>query len=155
VKLVPISIREAKRYVAHHHRHLRAPQGALFAIGAEKDGQLVGVAIVGRPTGRGLQDGYTCEITRVATDGTRNTCSFLYSRSQRALTALGYDPAKTKTYTREDESGTSLRAAGFVQEALLPARSYAKSNVKRRRFDKSTPVPRIRWGWGKPDRIEG
>lgn len=146
MKLVPISIAEAKRYVNHYHRHVRAPQGALFALGAEKDGQLVGVAIVGRPVAEGLQDGYSCEITRVCTDGTPNACSFLYGRSQRALTALGYDPAKTKTYTRQDESGASLKAAGFVQEALLPARSHAKSNVKRKRFDRSEPVPRIRWG---------
>lgn len=39
VKLVPISIREANRYVLHHHRHNRPTQGALFALAAEKDGQ--------------------------------------------------------------------------------------------------------------------
>lgn len=144
MKLVPISIREAKRFVAHHHRHHRPPQGALFAIGVEEDGELVGVAIVGRPTAEGLQDGWTAEITRCCTDGTRNACSFLYARCRRALAALGY--TSVKTYTRQDESGASLRAAGFEQEALLPARSHARSNVKRIRADQSEPAPRIRWG---------
>lgn len=144
LRLVPISIAEAKRYVLHHHRHHRPPQGALFALGCESDGQLVGVAIVGRPVAEGLQNGFTAEVTRCCTDGTRNACSFLYGRSRRALRALGY--VHVVTYTREDESGASLRAAGFEQEALIPARSYAKSNVKRRRFDKTEVVPRIRWG---------
>jgi hypothetical protein len=142
--MVPISIREAKRWVQHHHRHHPPPQGGLFALGAEKDGQLIGVAIVGRPGAPALQDGRTVEITRVCTDGTRNACSFLYARCRRAAAALGYE--KVKTYTRQDEGGASLRAAGFEQEELLPARSYAKSNVARRRFDKTEPAPRIRWG---------
>lgn len=144
MQLAPISIREAKLYVAHHHRHHRPPQGGLFAVAAEKDGQLVGVAIVGRPVGQGLQDGRTVEITRVCTDGTRNACSFLYARCRRAARALGYE--RVKTYTQQDEGGASLVAAGFEQEALLPARSWAEANVSRTRFDQSTPQARVRWG---------
>jgi hypothetical protein len=144
MRLVPIGIREANRYVLHHHRHHRPPQGALFALAAEADdGQLVGVAIVGRPVGRGLQDGRTVEVTRVATDGTRNACSFLYSRCRRAAAALGYE--RVVTYTRQDESGASPRAAGFEQTELLPARSWADSSVAIQRFDRSTPAARVRW----------
>jgi hypothetical protein len=144
VKLAPISIREANVWVLHHHRHHRPPQGALFAIAAELDGERVGVAIVGRPVGRGLQDGRTCEIVRVATDGTDNACSFLYGRCRRAARALGYE--RVITYTRQDESGSSPRAAGFAQEALLPARSWAEENTgDRQRSDQSTPAARIRW----------
>ena len=142
--LAPISIREASRYVEHHHRHHRPPQGALFALAAEVNGTLVGVAIVGRPVGAGLQDGRTVEITRVCTDGTPNACSFLYARCRRAAAALGYE--RVKTYTRQDESGASPKAAGFEQEALLPARSWQEANVSRRRFDRSEPAARIRWG---------
>lgn len=144
MKLVPISIREANRYVLHHHRHHRPVQGALFALAAEKDGQLVGVAIIGRPVGRGLQDGRTVEVTRVATDGTRNACSFLYSRARRAAAALGYE--RVVTYNRQDESGASLRAAGFEQTALLDARSWADEyKADGGRTDRSTPAPRGRW----------
>jgi hypothetical protein len=143
LKLVPVSIAEAKRFVAHHHRHHRPPQGALFALGCEQDGQLVGVAIVGRPVGRGLQDGRTVEITRVATDGTRNACSFLYGRCRRAARALGYE--RVVTYTRQDESGSSPRASGFEQVALLPARSWAEASIARPRTDQAEPADRVRW----------
>jgi hypothetical protein len=143
LKLVPVSIREANLYVLHHHRHSPPTQGALFTLGAEKDGQLVGVALVGRPP-RGLQDGRTVEIRRVCTDGTRNACSFLYARCRDAARALGYDRPPV-TYTRQDESGASLRASGFVQEKLLPARSWAEDSVSRERFDRSEPAARIRW----------
>jgi hypothetical protein len=142
VKLVPISIREANRYVLYWHRHNEPTQGALFALGAEKDGELVGVAIIGRPP-QGLQDGRTVEIRRVCTNGTRNACSFLYGRARRAAAALGYQ--HVITYNRQDESGASLRAAGFEQTALLPARDWAKENVKRRRVNRTQPFPRARW----------
>lgn len=141
--LVPISIAEASRFVLHHHRHHRPPRGALFALGAELDGVLVGVAIVGRPP-RGLQDGRTVEVTRLCTDGTKNACSFLYGRARRAARALGY--TKVITYTRQDEPGASLRGAGFEQEALLDARSWAEDSVARIRHDRSTPAARVRWG---------
>lgn len=147
LKLAPISIREASRYVLHHHRHHRPPQGALFALAVEANGQLVGVAIVGRPVGRGAQDGRTVEITRVCTDGTSNACSFLYSRCRRAAVALGYE--RVLTYTRQDEGGASPRAAGFEQEALLDARSWADEYTQtdgKGRQDQSTPAARVRWG---------
>lgn len=144
MRLAPISIREANRYVLHHHRHHRPTQGALFALAAEVDGELVGVAVVGRPVGRGLQDGRTVEITRVCTDGTRNACSFLYGRCRRAARALGYE--RVVTYTRQDESGASPRAAGFEQVALLDARSWGEEYLADGgRTDQSTPAPRVRW----------
>lgn len=157
--LVPISIREASQFVAHHHRHHRPPRGALFALGADVDGTLVGVALVGRPVGRGMQDGRTVEVIRLAVDTSqcrcasadtphdqhcpvRNACSFLYGRARRAAAALGYQ--RVITYTRQDESGASPRGAGYEQTALLPARSY-EGQVSRPRFDRSTPATRVRW----------
>lgn len=144
LRLVPTTISAATTYVQHHHRHSVPPQGALFAIAAEnEDGELVGVAIVGRPVGRGLQDGRTVEIVRVTTDGTRNACSFLMGRARRAAAALGY--SRVVTYTRQDESGASPRAAGFEQVALLPARSWKDSSVVRPRADRTPPAARVRW----------
>ncbi|MGY0466755.1 XF1762 family protein [Kitasatospora sp. cg17-2] len=51
------------------------------------------------------------EVTRVATDGTSNACSKLYAAAWRATSALGY--TRLVTYTRADETGASLRAAGW------------------------------------------
>lgn len=145
MRLTPITIKDANAFVATHHRHNRPTQGALFAVAATADhGQLIGVAIVGRPP-RMLQDGVTVEIRRVCTDGTRNACSFLYARSLRAAAALGYERAVT--YTRQDESGASLRAAGARLAAALPARDATKANKQRIRQNATEPFPRYRWEW--------
>ena len=105
-----MSIRDAQRVVSQWHRHLDAPVGAKFALSAWDMGRLVGVALVGRPVARMSDDGRTAEVIRVATDGTPNACSFLYSRAKRAAQALGYERVITKTLP--EESGASLRAVG-------------------------------------------
>lgn len=82
--LRPISLRHARAFVAAFHRHHDAPQGGKFALAAWHDGVHVGVAIVGRPVSRVLDDGWTAEVIRVCTDGTRNASSFLYGAAKRA-----------------------------------------------------------------------
>lgn len=77
------TLREANAYVEQHHRHHDRVIGHKWSLAAYKDGQLCGVAIVGRPTGRRLDDGKTLEVTRLCTDGTRNACSFLYAAATR------------------------------------------------------------------------
>ncbi len=107
----PINLAEANAFVAVHHRHHKPVPGAKFAIGVA-DGAVRGVAIVGRPVARRLQDGYTLEVTRVATDGAHNACSMLYGACWRAAKALGY--RRLITYTLESEGGASLRASGWT-----------------------------------------
>lgn len=81
-------------------------------MGASRDGEVIGVAIVGRPVARLLAcDPFTAEVTRLCTDGTRNACSMLYSATWRASRALGYH--RLVTYTLQEEGGASLRAAGW------------------------------------------
>src|SRR5215468_10390775 len=70
--------------------------------------------ITGRPVARALQDGWTCEVLRVATDGAPNACSLLYGAACRAARALGY--RRVVTYTLATEPGSSLRAAGFERD---------------------------------------
>jgi len=77
MELRPIGLRVARAFVQDVHRHHDAPQGGKFALAAWHHGQLVGVAIVGRPVSRMLDNGLTAEVIRVATNGTRNACSFL------------------------------------------------------------------------------
>jgi hypothetical protein len=112
LRLVPISLREANAYVDAHHRHHKSVVGHKFSIGCEKDGQLAGVAIVGRPVSRYLDDGTTLEVTRLCSSGEKNVCSFLYGAAARAAKALGY--RKIITYTLDTEPGISLRAAGWT-----------------------------------------
>lgn len=65
-----------------------------------------------------LDNGVTLEVTRTCTDGTRNANSMLYGAIVRAATALGYH--KCVTYTQHDESGASLRGAGWTCVQDLP-----------------------------------
>jgi hypothetical protein len=100
---VPIFRAEAMEFVRRFHRHHRCPPGCIFSIGAANEERVVGVAMVGRPVARQLQDGFTAEVIRLATDGTRNACSFLYGACWRAAKAMGY--RKLVTYTLPEEGG--------------------------------------------------
>ncbi len=83
-----------------------------FLLGVRMEKRLWARAIVGRaPVSRYLDDGWTLEVTRLCTDGTKNACSMLYAGAWRAARAMGYH--KLITYILESENGTSLRAAGW------------------------------------------
>jgi hypothetical protein len=109
--IVPTSLEEANAFVSIHHRHHKPVVGHKFSIAAA-DGEIVrGVAIVGRPVARGNDDGWTLEVNRCCTDGTRNACSMLYGAAWRAAKAMGY--RRLITYTLPEEGGASMRAAGW------------------------------------------
>ena len=127
-----IGLDEANAFVAEHHRHHKPVIGHLFSLGAALEGQIVGIAIVGRPVARGRDDGVTAEITRLATDGTKNACSFLYGAAARAAFALGFK--RIGTYILASEPGTSLAAAGWRQIGEVRGRSW--STPSRPRVDK-------------------
>lgn len=110
--IVPCTISDAKVFVAQHHRHHNAPDSALFACAVATETDVVGVAIVGRPKARGLQDGFTAEVVRLATTGEKNACSMLYAACWRAARALGY--RRLVTYILSSEPGTSLVASGWT-----------------------------------------
>jgi hypothetical protein len=110
LQVIPITIEEANEFIRRFHRHHKPPQGYKFAIGVA-NGELVGVAIIGRPIARHNDDGWTLEVTRTCTDGTKNANSMLYGAAWRAARALGY--RRMITYTLPEESGVSLRGAGF------------------------------------------
>ena len=141
--LRPISRNEATAWIATYHRHLkRPPKGWLFGVELRLGcSRRVGVACAGRPLARLLQDGVTCEITRVCTDGAPNACSFAYGALRRAAFALGY--TRVITYTRMDEDGASLRAAGFRDEG--PAGGGEADRPSRPRAPVQDPSPKRRW----------
>jgi hypothetical protein len=112
LQIIPIGFREACAFVELHHRHHRPPQGHKFSIALSNGERVVGVAIVGRPVARRLDNGLTLEVTRLCTDGTRNACSKLYGASWRIAREMGY--RELVTYILDTEAGTSLKAAGWL-----------------------------------------
>jgi hypothetical protein len=110
-----ITLRDANAFVAAHHRHHKPARGCKFVVAAVDVSRraVCGVAVVGRPVSREIQarEPLTCEVVRVATDGTRNACSFLLARCREAAFAIGY--RRVITYTLPEEGGASLKAAGY------------------------------------------
>ncbi|WP_433431990.1 XF1762 family protein [Nonomuraea sp. CA-141351] len=142
--ITPVAIQTAKAFVAWTHRHLGPPVGAKFAVGVKTTSDtLVGVVIVGRPVARNLNDGHTAEITRLATDGTPNACSALLAAAWRASKAMGY--RRLIAYTRADESGTSLRAAGFRPVAELSPRPGCDTLSRPRTSKDADNIAGIQW----------
>ena len=122
LELTPISLKAANEYVNAHHRHHKAVTGHKFSIGCSQNGLLVGVAIVGRPVSRFLDDGYTLEVNRLCTLGVKNACSILYAAAARAARAMGY--RKIITYILQSESGGSLKAAGWNCAGLAGGKEW-------------------------------
>jgi hypothetical protein len=121
VTLVPVTLDQAKAFVREHHRHNKPPLSWKFGVGLECGGQLIGVAMAGRPVARLLDVPGALEVTRVCTLGERNANSMLYGAIARAARALGY--CKLYTYTLVSETGASLKASGWTVDAELSART--------------------------------
>jgi hypothetical protein len=151
LRVYPISVQDAKPFVGKHHRHNKPPQSGMFAVALARGDVIVGVGIASRPVARHLQDGTSLEITRVCTLGDANACSMIYGALRKAARALGY--RRVFTYTLAEESGASLRAAGFVKDADVPARAKWTGRVwktqQRDLFgnEERPPGPKIRWIW--------
>lgn len=111
----PISLKDANAYIIENHRHHDKVQGHKFSEACYDGDRLCGVAVVGRPVARHLDDGMTLEVTRLCTDGTKNACSILYARCAKIAKAMGY--TKIITYILESEHGSSLLASGWTCEA--------------------------------------
>lgn len=151
VRITPSTVKAALGFVAEHHRHLRALQGGLFACALKDGGVQCGVAIAGNPP-RVWQGTGRVVISRVATREAVNDfgphsapyCSMLLSAICRAGAALGYEEAWT--YTLPEESGVSLRAAGFVDMGLTDGGEWDRPSRRRKPAVRSEPKRR----WMRP-----
>ena len=161
MNIVPTTIKAARIFVARHHRHHQPPRGGLFACAVEHGGDVIGVAIVGRPVARELQDGRSAEVTRLCvsptlTAGLRGlcspvasseddtpggACSMLYGACWRAARSLGY--RRLLTYILDTEVGLTLRAAGW--RCLGAAGGGSWSCPSRPRKDGAPQQGKLRW----------
>lgn len=138
----PITLRAALRFVGQHHRTHGTARGGRFALAALIENRCVGVVIAGRPVARMLDDGWTLEVTRCCTDGTRNACSFLYGAVVRVAGAMGY--RRIVTYTLASELGASLRASGWRLDGTLPGRTWSR-DARPRRSERQILESKQRW----------
>ena len=140
--IVPCDLDEANSFVSQYHRHHGPVAGHKFSIAvSDEEGNIHGVAIIGRPEARALDKGMTLAVTRCATDGTKNSCSMLYAAAWRATRAMGY--TKLITYILNDEPGTSLKAAGWKCVGQTKGGSW--NCPSRPRVDKHPLQGKLRW----------
>ena len=140
--VIPMSIKTANKFIDAHHRTHKPIQGGLFAIAICRTGESIpcAVAVVGRPC-RKLDDGFTAEVTRVATDGTTNANSKIYGLCRRVAFILGY--RKFTTLSLTSESGATFRGIGMSGPQKTKGGSWNRPS--RPRQDKSSTAPKLRW----------
>ena len=114
MEIRPITFRQASEFINKYHRHHSATVGHKFSIGLYDEDELIGCAVCGRPVSRHYDDGLTCEINRLCTNGARNACSMLYGACCRIAKEMGYK--KIITYILKSEDGASLKASNFICE---------------------------------------
>ena len=141
LEAVPLELRQANEFVSTLHRHHAPVHRDKFRIGAMLNGKLVGVVQVGRPVARMLDDGKTVEVVRLCTDGTKDVCSYLYSKAARIAKEMGY--SKIITYILESESGASLRAAGWNEEVTTSGGTWDRPSRHRSTTSPTTPKRRF------------
>lgn len=128
MEIRPITFKEACSFISEHHRHHRPTIGCKFCIGLFDEEKMVGCAVCGRPVSRYLDNGLTCEINRLCTDGTKNACSMLYGACCRIAKEMGYE--KIITYILESENGASLKASNFTCDGIAGKPHWTGSRNK-------------------------
>ncbi len=141
LELVPITRDQAAAFIAEHHqRHPRRPAGWRFGVGVAREGALVGVAWAGNPTARRLADGSTLELQRLTIRISSNAATKLIGGIARAARALGF--RRLITYTALDEKAGSIKAAGFVEDALTRGGEADRPNRYRDPVEDASPKRR-------------
>lgn len=150
----PITVKRATAlgFVRDVHRRLPNIQGAMWGVCVRdsETNEVLGVALVGWPSQE--QTSEHCEHLRVlrcaVREGVPNACSMLYGAAWRAARALGC--LRMDTHTHLDEPGTSLRAAGWVEDGLTDGGEHSRAS--RPREPAVDPRPKRRW-WAPGSRL--
>lgn len=153
MRIAPLTLREANDFVERHHRHSArtSNDGGKFAIGLEHDGDLVGVAIVGRPIARLLQVEGAAELLRLCTSpaAPKGSGSKLYTRAMRIWQLMG--GTKFHTYTLAKESGDSMRGAGMKNPVAEIGGAQWDRGRRPRRHKTIHDEPKARWSEDLPE----
>lgn len=142
-----VSFATAKAFVSEHHRHCKAPRGWRFGAGIKNGNELIGVVMVGRPVARMLDASRVVEVNRlcirtdIVPELSWNACSQLYGWAAREAKRRKF--AKIITYTRLDETGATLKAAGWVVEHRTKGRHW--DSPGRPREKSRDAIGKLRW----------
>src|SRR3990172_139781 len=143
--LFPATLKQANAMIELLHRHHKKVVGHRFSIGCEDESGVVhGIAVVGRPVARAVEQYRIAEVTRLVSDGTPHVCSKLYAACARAAQAMGY--TKIQTTILENETGISLIAAGWNLSHPIKGRDWNCPSRSGRRTDQ--PIC-DKWVWVK------
>ena len=148
LRISHVTWRTSKAFVGQEHRHHPPSQGHMWSSGVFDGERLCGVAVIGRPVSRKLQEAGQIEVVRLATDGTPDACSALYGAAARQAVAHGYKRWQLLTYILDDEPGTSLRAAGWVFDGLTDGGEWDRPS--RSRTASAPTGPKQRWRAARP-----
>jgi len=115
----------------------------MWAISVRSGTEIVGVALVGWPSRLQTSDEMDhLRVLRMAVkEGYPNACSMLYGACWRAARAMGCD--SMDTFTHADEPGTSLRAAGWVEDGWTRGGEHTRAG--RPRPLQVDAFPKRRW----------
>lgn len=148
--LQPVTEEEANAFIRRHHSTHDPDQGWKFGLGVNDGEKVVGVVKVGRPRSRHRDDGLTLEVTRCATDGTKNVASKLYAAAWRAAKNMGYHRLITYTLA-ESEEGVPLRAVRGYEVLHEKTGGGGWDRPSRPRVDTSPDEQKTLWQVAVPD----
>jgi hypothetical protein len=148
LRVCDVTFATARDFVARHHRHCRPPTAWRFGASIFNGRTMLGTVIVGNPVAPAFNGRGTLEVNRlcIRRDVPRalawNAASMLYGWSAREAERRGW--SHIITYTRADEEGTSVRAAGWQQEATVRGRGW--HSRRRSRANTNAWIDKVRWG---------
>lgn len=151
LEVEPVCLREVCAFVNEHHRHCKAPRGWRFGAaifnGRGPLRQRIGVVSVGRPVARMLDQQRIVEVNRLCIDPTLprplvwNAASMLYGWAAKEARRRGFE--RIITYTLQQESGVSLKAAGWEPDHLTGGGDW--DTASRPRQDSGPVGRKVRW----------
>ena len=157
IELRDVDFATARAFIGRHHQHCAPPCGWRFGKSVwNGPWTMMGVVTVGNPiapalNGRGIVEVNRLCVRRDVEPMLRwNCCSKLYAWSAAEAQRRGF--SRIITYTREDENGVSLRAAGWVCEG--PAGGRGWHSPRRSRSNINAWIGKLRWSRALRPRIK-
>ena len=147
LRIEQVSAARARRFIADHHAHCAAPVAWRFHVAVFNGRTMIGVAVVGNPVARALSGRDILEVNRLCVRRDTpsalrwNAASMLYGWCAREAERRGWQ--KVITYTRADEPGTSLIAAGWIREGRVRGRGW--HSTVRHRSNRNSWIDKVRW----------